>query len=266
MRDAGPIPDSHDTGLRQRLRASPGVAAFWMALGSPSIVEIAARARPDVFIFDLQHGLWDRTTLEQALGAVPTTIGSLVRVSENSQAAIGVALDAGAEGIIVPLLETAEDAARTVAFAHYPPRGVRSGGGIRPLIGDFSAYRARADSRATVGVMIETARGLQNVQAIVLTPGIDLVLIGTGDLALSLGCTSPLDAALLAACNEIYATCRRAGLPCGIFTSTAQEAAARRAEGYALAVAANDLGLLSAGFSAAMEGFAAPFITVDRQV
>ena len=148
------------TGLKQRLSTPPGLSAFWMSLGAPVIVEIAACAAPDAFVFDLQHGLWDRVTLEQAVGAVPDGIGILVRVAENSPAAIGHALDAGSEGVIVPLIETAEDAARAVAFAHYPPRGVRSGGGVRPLAGGFASYRERANERIVVGVMIETRRGV----------------------------------------------------------------------------------------------------------
>jgi 2-keto-3-deoxy-L-rhamnonate aldolase RhmA len=252
--------------LKQRLRAQPGVAAFWMSLGSPTIVEIAARARPDVFIFDLQHGLWDRVTLELALGAVPPDIGSLVRVSENTAASIGHALDAGAQGVIVPLIETAEEAARSVALAHYPPKGVRSGGGVRPLASDFAAYRERANTSIAVGVMIETVRGVENVDLIAGTPGIDLILIGTGDLALSLGCFPGLDSAHRAACSKILDACRMVGLPCGIFTNSAEEAAARHAEGYALAVAANDLRLLVAGFDTAMRSVAAPLLTLEEPI
>ncbi len=258
--------DPGRTGLRQRLRTRPGVAAFWMSLGSPAIVEIAARAGPDVIIFDMQHGLWDRDTLELALGAVPPDIGALVRVSENSPASIGHALDAGAEGVIVPLIETAEDAARSVALAHYPPRGVRSGGGVRPLAGDFAAYRERANTSISVGVMIETVRGVENVESIAGTAGIDLILIGTGDLALSLGCFPAFDSAHRAACSNILDACRMVGLPCGIFTNSPGEAAARCAEGYALAVAASDLGVLAAGFDTAMRSVAAPLLAYEERI
>ncbi|HVW67574.1 MAG TPA: aldolase/citrate lyase family protein, partial [Steroidobacteraceae bacterium] len=195
----------------------------------------------------------------QAVGAVPDGIGILVRVAENSPAAIGHALDAGSEGVIVPLIETAEDAARAVAFAHYPPRGVRSGGGVRPLAGGFASYRERANERIVVGVMIETRRGVENAEQIAATPGVDLVLIGTGDLALSLGCAPKNDPAHEAACRRVLDACRILGRACGIFTTSAAEAAGRRTEGYALTVAADDLGILSAGFTAAMEGAAAPF-------
>jgi 2-keto-3-deoxy-L-rhamnonate aldolase RhmA len=259
-------PNPGRTGLKRRLRTQPGVAAFWMSLGSPAIVEIAARAGPDLFIFDLQHGLWDRATLELGLGAVPPGMGSLVRVSENSSSSIGHALDAGAEGVIVPLIETAEEAARSVALAHYPPRGVRSGGGVRPLAGDFAAYREHANTSICVGVMIETVRGVQNVESIAGTAGIDLIFVGTGDLALSLGCFPVFDSAHRGACSKILDTCRAVGLPCGIFTHSAEEAAARHAEGYALTVAANDVGLLKAGFGTAMRSVAAPVLILEERI
>src|SRR5690348_17893295 len=110
----------------------------------------------------------------------------LVRVARNGAAEIGTALDAGAVGVIVPLVETAEEARQAVDAARYPPQGNRSGGGVRPLM-DFKRYVPAANEHVLVAVMIETKRGVANAAAIAATPGVDMVFIGTGDLALSLG-------------------------------------------------------------------------------
>ena len=124
------------------------------------MVELAARAKPDAIVIDMQHGLWERAALEAAIGVTPAAVPVLVRVAENSAIAIGTALDAGAEGVIVPLVETAAQARAAVAAARYPPRGARSGGGIRPLA-QFADYVAAAGGAIVVAVMIETNKGLQ---------------------------------------------------------------------------------------------------------
>ena len=138
--------------------------------------------------------------MEAAIGLVPSEIPVLVRVAENSARAIGTALDAGAEGVIVPLIESAEAAAQALSFSRYPPLGMRSGGGVRPLI-DFAGYAAGASSIATL-LMIETRAGLAAASAIAATEGLDMVFIGPGDLALSLG-VAPTQPEHAAACSAI---------------------------------------------------------------
>ena len=103
--------------------------------------------------------------LGAAIGSVPAEVPCLVRVEDDSATAIGRALDSGAEGVIVPLVETAAQAEAAAAASHYPPKGHRSGGGVRPLR-DFAAYTAAAADAIAVGVMIETAKGVENAEAI----------------------------------------------------------------------------------------------------
>lgn len=235
--------------FRARLARGEPMAALWLALGAPALAELAARALPDAIVLDLQHGLWDRAGIEAAAGVVPPSVPLLARVAENRAAAIGTALDAGCEGVIVPLVESGAEAAAAVAAARYPPHGLRSGGGIRPLM-DFPAHVAAAREVAAV-VMIETAAGVARAAEIAAVPGLDMVFIGTGDLALSLG-AAPGEAAHEGACRAVLAACRAAGLPCGIFTMSPAAARARAAEGYALTVAANDAGLIAEGFAGAV--------------
>ncbi len=241
--------------LRYRIDRGDYFGVIWLSLGSVAVAEIAGRARPDAIVLDLQHGLWDRHGLEAAIGVVPPEIPVLARVAENSAFAIGQALDAGAEGVIVPLVETRKQAMRAVKAARYPPIGERSGGGARPLA-DYVDYHAASHRGIIVAVMIETARGLRNAKKIAGTEGVDLVFIGTGDLALSLGTFPRTEARHEDACREILDACRRHWTPCGIFTTSADAAAKRRAQGYRLTVVADDITLLGRGLAAATSAFA----------
>lgn len=243
--------DPAAASLRFRIDSGAHVSLLWLALGSPSVAEIAARARPDAIVLDAQHGLWDRRGIEHAVGLV-APVPVLVRVAENSATAIGQALDAGAEGVIVPLIESGEEAERAAAYARFPPKGVRSGGAIRPLL-DLPAYLANARRNTVVIAMIETARGLRRARDIAEAEGIDMVFVGPGDLAISLGTDLAGDARHEQACRDILAACAAAWRPCGIFTANAEEAARRRAEGWRMTVAANDIGLLASGFAAALQ-------------
>jgi 2-keto-3-deoxy-L-rhamnonate aldolase RhmA len=241
--------------FKRRLASGACLGVSWLALGSAALVELAARAGPDSIVLDQQHGLWERRELEAAIGRVSSSIPVLVRVAENSALAIGTALDAGAEGVIVPLVESAEEAARAVRASRYPPRGVRSGGGVRPLQ-DFEGYLAGADAIATI-LMIETRAGLAQAGAIAATEGVDMVFIGSGDLALSLG-VAPGHPEYEDACAAIRAACASSGVPCGIFTASTAAARQRRDQGYRMVVVANDIGLALQGFAAATEGYGGP--------
>jgi 2-keto-3-deoxy-L-rhamnonate aldolase RhmA/NAD(P)-dependent dehydrogenase (short-subunit alcohol dehydrogenase family) len=225
--------------LLERLASGGAVGSIWLALGSPAAAEVMAEARPDAIIFDMQHGLWDRSSLSNGIAAVRGKTVPVVRVAANEGAAIGEALDLGAGGVIVPLIETAAEAKAAVASAKYPPAGRRSAGGIRPML-DFKAYAAEANKSLLLGVMIETAAGVKNAAAIAAVPGVDLVFIGTGDLSLSLGTfpeTGPKHEAVL---QKILAACRKASTPCGLFTHHTSFALERLRQGFQWMVLGND--------------------------
>jgi 2-keto-3-deoxy-L-rhamnonate aldolase RhmA len=243
--------------FRDRLKRGQPLGVFWMSTGSIAVLELAARAKPDAVVVDAQHGLWDRLAVEHAVGLACPHVPVLVRTAENTPVAISQALDAGAEGVIIPLIDNADAAARAVAAARFPPHGVRSGGGVRPVAQGFANYYADANAGTVVGVMIETQRGVDNVRAIAGTAGVDFVLIGSGDLAISLGTFPQPDPRFDEACRTVLDACNTAGIPCGIYTNDAEGAIRRSNEGYALVVAANDIAVIAAGFSAAMNKFRA---------
>src|SRR5258708_39786027 len=166
-------------GLRARLARNVPIGAFWGATGRPAVMEIAAGAAPDAIVIDAQHGLWDRQNLEHAVGLVSHRVPVLVRTAENSAISIGQALDAGAEGVIVPLIETDTEAAAAVSAARFPPHCAGSGRGGRPSPHGFARHYGAADDRTLVGVMVETPRGVPNASAIANVKAIAFVLIRT---------------------------------------------------------------------------------------
>lgn len=236
--------------LKTRLAERSPVGVFWFSLGSVAVIEAAIAAGAEAIVIDMQHGLFDRLTLEAAIGAVPANVPCLVRIEDHSATAIGRALDAGAEGLLIPLIESAEQAARAAAACHYPPIGHRSGGGVRPLL-DFGAYREAADRAITVGVMIETAKGAENAADIAAADHVDFVFIGTGDLALSLGGSLGPTDAHDQACAAIFKASAEAGKPCGTFTTSAEAAARQIDEGYWMTVVANDISATRGAFDSA---------------
>ena len=250
--------DPKQPTLKKRLAEGPPLGVCWFTLGSVSIVEAAVGAGADAIVIDMQHGLFDRITLEAAIGVVPAHIPCIVRVEDDSATAIGRALDAGAEGVIIPLIETAVQARQAVASCHYPPKGLRSNGGIRPL--RRKGYMTAAADAIAVGLMIETTTGVSNAAAIAATKDADFVFIGIGDLALSLGTTIG-SATHSGACKTIFDASRQAGIPCGMFTMDSQAAASRVAEGYCMSVVANDASAVSNAFAADLETFKARRLT-----
>jgi len=232
--------------LRASLSSGRPLGALWLSLGSPALAELAAAAAPDFIVIDRQHGLWERATLEAAIRDVPV----MVRLSDHAATSVAEALDAGAEAVLAPLVETAAQARAIVAAAHYPPLGIRSGGGVRPGR-NFAAYVEKARAETVVGVMIETRAGLAAADEIAETPGVDFVFIGTGDLALSLGEFPAIGEGHARACAEILGACRRAGKPCGAFTFSPAMAKAFVAQGFQIVTLADDIGLARDGFAAA---------------
>jgi len=225
-----------------RLRGREPVLGYWSALDAPVATERIARLGYDYVCLDGQHGYLGYSGLLHALLAIGSAGGAvgLVRVEANDITPIGRALDAGACGVIVPLIETAADAAAVVASVRYPPVGRRS----------FAANRsglapAEANERNVAIAMIETPTALSELDAICATPGLDGVYLGPSDLSLAVGGAFPMDPAVStefeAAVTRVREAARVAGIAAGIHTRDGATAARRLAEGYTFASVASDL-------------------------
>ena len=157
----------------------------------------------------------DVAPMLQAISQTDTV--PVVRVAWNEPAAIMKALDLGAYGIIVPLVNNAEEAAKAVAACRYPPVGMRSSGPVRAMHYGGADYVANANDEIVVMAMIETKEGLANLDAICATPGLDAVYIGPADLSFALGLRAARRQsrpAALATCDKILAAAHKAGIKC----------------------------------------------------
>lgn len=222
----------------------------WCASPSSITAEALAGADFDYVGVDMQHGAIeysDAVVMLQAIagrGAAP-----IVRVTANDPALIGKILDAGAVGIVVPLVSTAEEAARAVAACKYPPRGVRSYGPIRASI-SVGSHETSSLEQVVCAVMVETLEGLENVEEIAATPGLDVIYIGPSDLALSLGLPPAYeleDANHQAAIERIRSACLVNGIVAGIHCDGGAMANRRRQQGFDMITLVNDVVLVRAG-------------------
>ena len=240
--------------ILEKWRAGEPTLGGWMVTDDPQVAEFLAQAGFDEICVDQQHGLADQSTIGALFraielhGVAPTT-----RVPSNDAAMIGKALDLGALAVIVPMVNNAEEAAHAAAACHYPPRGKRSVGPVRGLQARSSRRLEGLDEVACV-VMIETADGIRNADAIAATPGVDCIYIGPGDLAIGLGLSawgedwSPEEAGLHAeSIRRIMEACRRHGVVPGIHTGSGATANRYREQGFQMITTANDLGLLRFG-------------------
>ncbi|HEY0187870.1 MAG TPA: aldolase/citrate lyase family protein [Cellulomonas sp.] len=247
------------TGVRARWAAGEAACGVWSTLPDPVVAELLGRAGYDYVCVDWQHGMTGPGTalpVLQALRGTPATV--LVRVPGPDPGLMMRALDLGADGVVVPMVDTPEQAAEAVAACTYPPGGVRSWG---PMWGDVDgaagADPASADAARLVVVMVETAEGLADVAAIAAVPGVAAVYVGPNDLALSLGhgrqtwSTSP---AVHAALDRVVAATGTAGVAAGLHCADPAMAAYWRDRGVRLLTVATDSALLRTGSAEALAG------------
>ena len=198
----------------------------WLTIESAFSAELMAHQGFDWLCVDMQHGLIDFGDAVTMLQAISTTdVVPLVRVPWNDPAPIMQALDAGAYGVIVPLVSTAEEAAHAVAACRYPPDGIRSSGAARGTLYGGSDYAEHANAEIACVLMIETAEALENLDAILSTPGVDAAYVGPSDLAYALGIEPTGDSAHpwhAAAVAAVLAACLRHGVMPGIHTHSAE--------------------------------------------
>lgn len=226
------------TTLRERLLGSPPAFGTWLAVDNSISAEVMGRVGFDAVLVDAQHGGASEATLLplfQALAAAGTP--ALVRVPWLDPARIMRAADLGAAGVIVPLVNTATDAEEAVRAIRYPPRGMRSFGPVRRW---YSPDDAAQDALCIV--MIETTEALVNLDAIAATPGLDGLLVGPVDLALSMGLPLSLDMpdAVLDAVGRVADACRKHGLICASVSFGIENAALQLERGVTFLTSGSD--------------------------
>lgn len=231
-------------GLKRRWQLGEPAFGAWCSSGSPVIAEVLALESFDYICFDIQHGLMGYDGFLSCLQAVARTgTTPLARVPANEVAWIGKVIDAGAQGVIIPMINTAEDARRAVANTRLYPLGHRSFGPIR--IGQaLGRDPVKLNEEVACIVMIETAEGVANAAEICRVPGVDCVYIGPADLALTLGLapTAALQPGAHAdACEAIRSASAAAGLVVGIHCESGAAARSMAASGYRMMTVGSDV-------------------------
>ncbi|HEY3108047.1 MAG TPA: aldolase/citrate lyase family protein [Chloroflexota bacterium] len=179
--------------LAARLAAGAAVVGPLLSFNSPELVEVCGFAGFDFVLIDAEHNLVGPESCQQLVRAAEVAgLTALVRVPRNDQATILGFLETGVQGVVVPHVRGAVDAAAAVAAVKYPPIGRRSAAGSsRPanygLTQTAGEYFALANERTMVIALVEEVEGFENLEAIGRTPGIDLLFLGDGDLAMDMG-------------------------------------------------------------------------------
>lgn len=244
---------SYTNPLRAAWAAGRSTYGGWVSTPDPLAAEYQAAAGFDEVMADMQHGAIALRDLPALFAAIERHgVAPVTRVPELGQHAISTSLDMGALAVVVPMVETAEEAAALVAACRYPPVGRRSAGPTRSIYRTGLSLDALADVAAVA--MVETVRGLENVEAIAAVPGLDAIYVGPGDLAISLGIPvvatdrSEAERRVHAdALGRVVAACRAAGVVPGIYAGTGARARAYEEQGFRMLTVAWDAGLIEDG-------------------
>lgn len=234
----------------------------WLSIGNAFTAEIMAAQGYDSITIDMQHGALDYSAVlpmfqaMRASGVVP-----MARVPWLEPGIVMKLLDAGAYGVVCPMIDTPEDAARLVRYTRYPPLGERSFGPTRANYSAGSDYARHANGEILVFAMVETRKAMDNLDAIAATPGLDGIYVGPADLSLSLsnGNLAPAfdreEPEIIAALQQIVAACHANGIRAALHCGAADYAARAVAWGFDLTTVSGDTRLLAAAASASVERF-----------
>jgi len=247
--------------LARRLRAGETVFSGWCGLPYPIVAETIGRDGFPAVTLDSQHGLWDLNSILTAIAAIRQGgAAPIVRVPVGDFATVSRVLDFGAEGIIAPMINSAADARAFAAAAKYPPVGERSWGPHRATtlagLSDQAVYLREANDHVIALAMIETRTALNNLDAIVDTPGIDGLFLGPSDLSIALSegkALDPLSKDVDRELDRILAATQRAKKIPGAYCHSAERAAALAKRGVRFLAVMSDLAMLRAGAAAAMK-------------
>lgn len=217
--------------MRARLQGNDTLFGGWVTIGDVIAARAMAGAGLDYVVIDLQHGgatehdLPALTTAISLAGAVP-----VARVRHAHPADIGRALDLGCSGVIVPNVESAEQASAVTGACQFPPAGYRSGGGV-----------LASPEEPFCVIMVESRAAMADLEATLAVPGVDGIYVGPRDLSYSLGCAlDPQDPVLRQALERIWAACRSVGKPVGVHSADGETARLYRSNGCRLVNVAAD--------------------------
>ena len=223
--------------FRNRLKSGELLVGTIVTLGTPEVAELLTKSGYDWLFIDAEHAPLSDLGLQRMLQAAGPQMPCLVRLSAAQKVPIRQALDAGAAGIIAPMVNSADEAAQVVSWSKYAPQGTR-GVGISRAHGyglSFQDYVDGANDNVTVVVQAEHIKAVENIESITQVPGIDAVLVGPYDLSASLGILGQVTHPdVVSAIDHVAEVCTAAGVTLGSFGLTADAVAPYMERGYTL--------------------------------
>jgi 4-hydroxy-2-oxoheptanedioate aldolase len=241
--------------VKEQIKQGKPSLGAWLSLPSTASARVMARLGFDWLLVDMEHSAQNPTLMADMVGIVADAgiSAPFVRIPYNSIEWFKWALDAGAWGILVPMVNTREEALRAVDSAKYPPAGNRSIGGAFAPYGfgttNRPEYNRSANDEILVMVQIESAPGLQNVDGILSVPGVDIAFVGPNDLHAQLGLLPSYEGAepeFVAALERIQASAREHNVATGIMCGDGASAAARVGQGFQMVCVVTDISIMAA--------------------
>jgi 4-hydroxy-2-oxoheptanedioate aldolase len=252
-RSGGPAQGPPTQG-RSTSRTQRGVLA---TLNSTAVIDLLAGSGFDWILIDMEHTSTEIADVVAQLQVLAGhDVSAIVRPAWSDMILIKRLLDAGAQTLLIPSIDTPEEAAAAVSYTRYPPQGVRgvSGTSRAARYGQTTDYLQSAGDEICILAQIETATGLANLEAIAAVPGVDAVFIGPADLAASLGHLGDLQHPVVqGAVNDAFERLRALDKPTGYFTLDPQEARLRIAERVDILGVATDTSIINAGVAGTLE-------------
>lgn len=237
-----------NTAAIQRMRTQSLCLGTWLSIGSPVVAELAAECGFDWLLFDLEHGCGTESGLLGNLQAIKGTgAAAIVRISRHQPALILHALDAGADGIMLPHISSAAELEEGMRAIHYPPRGHR---GVSRTVrtygyGLHAPEDLNAQTPPLVLAQIETTRGVEQAQAIAAVHGLDGLFVGPSDLKFDLSIqTKPSSMTFEHCLDQVIQAARHRHIPCGILARDATQLPALKAQGFGHIAIDSDVALL----------------------
>lgn len=251
--------DRDRDGFLARLRRRERLIGLWCSLSSTVALDVVTDSGFDWLLIDSEHAPNDLPQILAQLQVAERGVAlPVVRPASNDAVQVKRLLDVGASTLLIPMVETPEDARRAVAATRYPPDGIRgvTASGRASRFGREAAYLAYAHERTGVLVQVETRLGLENLESVARVPGVDGVFVGPSDLAASLGYLGqPRHPEVQAAVTDADARLRALDVPAGVLTADNEEARLFIDSGYTFVAVGSDVGLLARGADSLVRRF-----------
>jgi 2-keto-3-deoxy-L-rhamnonate aldolase RhmA len=241
------------SSLKRKLKNEEVVLGTWITINHPDVVDALSELPLDWLVFDMEHAPLEISDVEVLLMPLRgVDISPIIRVPWNDMVIIKRALDIGAEGILVPWVNSREEAEKAVSYASYPPRGLRGVGprrAVRYGRRSFLDYYENFEKNERILlVQIETGRALENLEEILSTPGIDVAYIGPMDLSVSLGIPLKFgDPRFQEALKKVRGVCEKYGVTPGIHAFSPEQAREFISQGFRFVALMSDLGIMRRG-------------------